>query len=434
MLRPGVQYSVTNGSFRQPVMRWLLSAASVLILLLSTAACGGDAPATTAPSPSASAETPQDVLARVKADVAELRGLEFLEPVEAEYLSPQELGEYLQGRMGEEEREELRQLDELLTILGLIEPDADLVQLYLGLLSESVLGVYDTDDERLIVRLDGDAISPDRELTLAHELTHALQQQHFGIGALLEDAEDDFDRGLAVSALAEGDATLLEQFYLLANSLPLPDAPDTPLYDKAPKVIRDLLIFPYIAGLGMVTENLGEGGWDGIDAAYKDPPRSTEQVMHPAKYLEGEAPLEVTLPDLGIALNQDWTPVYSSVGGEFLIQRHLDSGLSTREASDAAAGWGGDAFALYHDGDDGRLLVWLLQWDSEKEAGEFYDGFTKLTGDESGWAENAKGGDSRTWGRTGRWVYVQKSADYVSLVIAPSEELTLELGELLQRP
>ena len=416
-------------NFRQSATRGPLSAVIVSIVLL-LAACGSDIPGVMTPATS-SAETPQQVLARVKADVAELRGLQFLEPVEAEYLSTQELNGYLFGMMGEEERGELRQLDEFLSILGLIEPDVDLVELYLALLSEGVLGAYDVEDGRLVVRLEGRAIGSEQELTLAHELTHALQQQHFDIESLLEDAADNLDRGLAVSALAEGDATLLELLYLQANSLPLPNVPDTPVYDSAPKIIQELLLFPYTSGLRMLDHTSGDEDWSGINAAYRDPPRSTEHVIHPDKYLEGEAPLHVTLPDAGSTLGEDWTPIYSSVGGEFLIRHHLDSRLGTRDASEAAAGWGGDAFILYGDAGDGRVLFWFFRWDSTEDAEEFFNGYSELAREEGGWIDTAGGDAFRRWNRPGRSLHLHRSADYVALIIAPSEELVAKLAPLI---
>ena len=413
----------------------VLLAAMVFPAMVLVASCGLETSSvTTAPAEVSTDRTPQDVLTKVKSGVAELRRLEFLEPVQVEYLGPAELTDYLHGLMGEKEREELRQMDELLSIIGLIEPDVDLVQLYLDLLSEGVLGAYDTRDGRLVVRLEGDTIGSDHELTLAHELTHALQQQHFDIHSLLEEAGNDFDRGLAISALAEGDATLLELLYLRKNSLPVPRVPDTPVYDSAPTFIQNLLVFPYTAGLRFLAQNFGEEDWTVIDAAYVRPPESTEQVMHPNKYLEGESPIDVSLPNVQDILGEGWSPIYSSVGGEFLIRDYLDSRLSTGDAHQAAAGWGGDAFALYEAPGDIRLLLWVFRWDSTDDAEEFFNGYAKLTEDEGGWVESIGNGDTRIWGRQGRWVHLQRAADHVSLIISPSEMLPAKLAPRLQQP
>ena len=374
------------------------------------------------------------MLAKVKAGISQVRGLDFIEPVEAEYLTTQELTDYLQGLMGEDEREELRQLDELLTLLGLIDTDVDLVNLYLDLLSEGVLGAYDSEEGRLVVRLEGDALGPGEELTLAHELTHALQQQHFDIDSLLKETGDNFDRGLAVTALAEGDATLSELLYLQANSLSVPSVPDMLVYNSAPAIIQDLLIFPYASGLRMVTQNFGEEDWSDVNAAYEDPPQSTEQVIHPEKYLEGEAPLQVALPEIEDALGPSWALIYSSVGGEFLLRHYLGLQLRTGDVDEAASGWGGDAFALYGDATDQHLLLWSFRWDSTDDAEEFFEGYAELTENEGGWSDISKGASYSQWGRPNRWVYLQGSGDYVSVIIAPSRELTTKLAPLLANP
>lgn len=414
------------------LLSWLFPAAIFTVLLLSVA-CIVDTPdAATVPA-GPSSETPEDVLARVKAGVAELRRLAFLEPVEAEYLSPEEITAYLEDLMREEERQELDQLDEFLSILGLIGPDVDLVDLYLDLLAEGVLGAYDTEDGRLVVRLEADTIGPSQELTLAHELTHALQQQHFDIHSLLEDAEGDFDRGLAVSALAEGDATLLELLYLRSNSLSPPEIPEIPVYDSAPQVVQDLLLFPYTAGLRMLAQNFGDEGWDDINASYQDPPRSTEQVMHPEKYLDAEPPLNIALPDVSPVLGQHWMPIYTSTGGQFLIQNYLDSRLSTREATQAAAGWGGDSFALYGDAGDHRLLLWAFRWDSQDDAEEFFDAHTELLEESREWTDSIQGTGYRVWGSPDQWVHMQVAGDYVGLIISPSELLVTQLAPLFNR-
>jgi hypothetical protein len=403
-------------------------AASVLLL----AACG-TAPVPTSPHEGL-AETPQEKLARVRAGISQVRGLDFIEPVEAEYLTTRELTDYLQGLMGEDEREELRQLDELLTLLGLIDTDVDLVNLYLDLLYEGVLGAYDSEEGRLVVRLEGDALGPGEELTLAHELTHALQQQHFDIDSLLEETGDNFDRGLAVTALAEGDATLSELLYLQANSLSVPSVPDMPVYNSAPAIIQDLLIFPYAAGLRMVTQNFGEEDWSDVNAAYEDPPQSTEQVIHPEKYLEGEAPLQVALPEMEDALGPGWTLIYSSVGGEFLLRHYLGLQLRTEDVDEVASGWGGDAFALYGDATDQRLLLWAFRWDSTDDAEEFFEGYSELTENEGAWSDISQGASYSQWGRPNRWVYLQGSGDYVSVIIAPTRELAAKLAPLLANP
>ena len=263
-----------------------------------------------------------------------------------------------------------------------------------------------SEEGRLVVRLEGDALGPSEELTLAHELTHALQQQHFDIDSLLEKTGDNFDRGLAVTALAEGDATLSELLYLQANSLSVPSVPDMPVYNSAPAIIQDLLIFPYASGLRMLTQNFGEEDWSDVNAAYEDPPQSTEQVIHPEKYLEGEAPLQVALPEIEDALGPSWALIYSSVGGEFLLRHYLGLQLRTGDVDEAASGWGGDAFALYGDATDQHLLLWSFAGTPRMTLRSSSKAMLSLPRTRVDGATSPKGASYSQWGRpTGGYIY-----------------------------
>ena len=412
----------------------LLLAASIASMLLTVTACE-----LLTPDDTIAPETPDQVLARVMTGVSELRGLDFLEPVDVEYLSPHEIETYLQGLLGDEEREELYQLEELLSTLGLLGADVNLVALYLDLLSEGVLGAYDPEENRLVVRLEDNSIGPSEELTLAHELTHVLQQQHFDIHSLLKDTGDNFDLGLAVSTLAEGDATMLEIQYLQEFSLTVPNPPDTPVYNSAPPIIQQLLLFPYIQGVPLVRSFEAEQ-WEGVNSAYQHPPRSTEQVLHPGKYHRGELPSKVTLPSLDGLLDSEWEPIFSSVGGEFLIAQTLRSSLSQQEAEKAASGWGGDTFALYTSPTNQRLLLWSFQWDSPRDASEFFQAYVRLTGDDGQhpWNEVVSEvpgqEDTRRWVGAGQWLHLQKSGNHTGLIIAPYEDVIRKLAPLLQTP
>ncbi|MCH7479259.1 MAG: c-type cytochrome, partial [SAR324 cluster bacterium] len=170
-----------------PLLRTLTKALITIALWLLAWSCVGGNSFSPAASPP-QAESPEELLTRVKQGVAQIRGLDFLEPVKADFLSPQELAIYLEEVLDEEVRQGLLQEQELLLVLGLISEDLDLNILYLDLLSETVVGLYDPEEEELLVRQMDASPSAGEELTLAHELTHALQQQHFDrIRAVLTD-------------------------------------------------------------------------------------------------------------------------------------------------------------------------------------------------------------------------------------------------------
>ena len=283
----------------------------------------------------------------------------------------------------EENAEDILHAELVYKMLGLMPQDADLHQLVLDLYSEQVAGFYDSEKEELfLIAGSGDDLSALDEITLAHEFTHALQQQHFDIDSMLEAVEDNSDASTALRALVEGDASVAQFQYLIAQlarerqieALTGSRNVDSSAFDSAPYILRQSLVFPYDGGADFVTAlQATAAGWDAVDDAYSNPPASTEQVLHPQKYLSGEAPVEVSLPDAAAALGEDWEDVYSDVMGEFFIRTYLETRTTAPAAADAAAGWGGDRFALLQGPGDVYALVSLLEWDTTQDAGEFLD-------------------------------------------------------------
>jgi len=152
--------------------------------------------------------------------------------------------------------------------------------------------------------------------------------------------------------------------------------------ERAPRALRESLIFPYKQGTDFTSQVYKRGGWPLVSAAYKDLPQSTEQILHPEKYFAREAPVKVDLPELSGLLGKGWTRLDTDVNGEWSYFQILDEFLrSERESQQAAAGWGGDRFALYEKRATGQvLLAQLTVWDTEADAAEFFDAYVKRTG------------------------------------------------------
>lgn len=320
---------------------------------------------------------------RISAEMAEIRGLELLEPLDISTQNRTELREWLTETIEKDYPEEDQARDEAVMVLfGLIEPGTDLGDLSIDLLGEQIAGYYDSETNEMVVVTSGNSnvtLSASDEVTFAHETVHALQDQHFDLLALQDESvvESD-DEYLAVGALVEGDATVGQVQYmaehptlLLGLQQELAEL-DSTILDNAPPFIVDTLLFPYDEGATFVNALYDEGGWDLVNEAYVNVPQSTEQILHPEKYLEGEAPVEVTVNDPLPVLGPDWEILEVNTFGEYVTRLFLDTGeVRPSAAAGAAEGWGGDEYVVASK-DDEIALVWSTVWDTEEDAEEFF--------------------------------------------------------------
>src|SRR6266478_7674593 len=193
--------------------------------------------------------------------------------------------------------------------LGLVPQDFQYRALMTRLLSEQVAGYYEpkTRQFHLADWIDVDGQKP----IMAHELTHALQDQHFDLRRFERWPKGDSDAELAAHALIEGDATLVMALYVANNplralaflkSLGATGLPSEEL-DKAPRALRETLLFPYQDGEKWVSVLYKRGGWNEVSQAFTTLPQSTEQILHPEKYFAHEAPVKVRLSDMTGLLN-----------------------------------------------------------------------------------------------------------------------------------
>jgi hypothetical protein len=319
----------------------------------------------------------------ISTEMAEIRGLELLEPLDIATQNRAELREWLIETIDTDYPEEDQERDQTVMVLfGLIEPGTDLGDLEIDLLGEQVAGYYDSETNEMVVVTSGNeegSGSASDEITFAHETVHALQDQHFDLVALQDEAKvETDDEYLAISALIEGDATIGQVQYMAEHPgllLQLQrelEGLDSTILDSAPPFIVSTLLFPYDEGATFVTALYDEGGWDLVNQAYANPPQSTEQILHPEKYLEGEAPIEVAVNDPLPALSPGWEILEVNTFGEYMTGLFLDSGeIRPSTALEAAEGWGGDEYVVAAR-EDGTALVWSTEWDTEEDAEEFF--------------------------------------------------------------
>ena len=294
------------------------------------------------------------MLEAVELTTSALRDLSSAHAVDRQFMSRSELADLMRG-LFEEDRDEIKEEDALYKALGILPPGADLFDILSALYSEGVLGLYRAEEDRFYLLLEsGDDFGPEAERVYVHEFVHALQQQHFDFDAKFDAIEDNADAASALRALIEGDARLAELIYVLESMTEEEQAesqggpPSQALIDafrSAPYIVQRGYAFPYQDGANFALALYREAGWDGVNQAYSRIPSSTEQILHPEKYFAGDEPIPVEIPDLLPALGSGWELVSRNTMGELSIQAYLETGPSREQGIQAAAGWGGDAFA-----------------------------------------------------------------------------------------
>ena len=329
----------------------------------------------------------QQEVEEVLGQTVEIRGLTASPDVKVDYLSTPELrAKILQDFEEENPEEEVQDAQEIMVMLGFIEPDLDLLQLYIDLYTEQIAGFYDPEDDSLyLISEEKESMSAMDRYILAHELTHYLQDQNFDLmRPPFDDPDDaaektDDDALFAATCLVEGDAMITSDIWLGENlgatdllELEFGDEDySTEVFDGAPEYIQDALLFPYQEGRSFAEYIYEEGGFDALDKAYGNPPSTTEQIYHPEKYLKGEGAVEVDIEDLSGKLGVGWELDYDNVLGEFDVYELFKPYLSGRDTRRVAEGWGGNRYHYYRGGEGGKLLVQVYAWDSEKDAQEF---------------------------------------------------------------
>src|SRR5258706_5568832 len=341
-------------------------------------------------------------------ETSEIRQLSILRPVRSSTQSRPEIERMILKNLDEETTpEQMHAAEAQLKRLGLAPPDFQYRALMLRVLSEQVAGYYDpkTAEFHLADWIDLDGQRP----IMAHELTHALQDQHFNLRRFEHWPKGDSDAELAAQALIEGDATLAMAQYVTNNPLRalafLKSLGTTGMtsqeLDKAPRALRETLLFPYQEGINWTSNLYKHGGWDRVSKAFAELPQSTEQILHPEKYFAHEAPVKVSLPDIASVLNNSerlpvrsvppasaagsstpvgWKRLDYDVEGEWGFYLILDEFLkSPAESRRASAGWGGDRFAVYEGPEGEVLFASLSTWDTENDAREFFDAYVKRT-------------------------------------------------------
>lgn len=394
----------------------LLVVASVVLLWRSPA----QAETTNAPAHVSAALEKSREICRV---VEKIRCLSFTNEFQTKVQSPEDFRAYVKKAIARQFGEEGTEgYTKGLTKIGVLKHPVDLTSTILAILEGQAAAYYDPEcDTYFLLATNVPAFVFDT--ISSHELCHALQDQHFDLHAFLEEdmkaACDNGDSSLAKQCLVEGEATLVMMIWMSMQQMgtnnpalaePIAsmgvscqaamdfdsvlDLAETGMLavdegwgsigeamkelENCPRYFVELLFSSYMQGALMVDYVKSKGGWKAVSEIYKNPPESTEQVLHPEK-LSGkrDVPVDIRFPGLLKQLPKGWRMVEEDVLGELGIRIFLEiwqaeGAKDLSAAASAAAGWGGDRYYYFANAEIGKdLLVWKTVWDSPEEAAEF---------------------------------------------------------------
>ncbi len=320
--------------------------------------------------------------------------LPIKQPLKKSLRSKQEIRAYLIQADKEDKNDAERYADDKsLEAFGLIPKNFPLDAFMLDVLTEQVAGLYDAKAKEFYI---ADWIPSDEQRdVMSHELTHALEDQSFDVDPWIKAARPNDDAELARDSVSEGTALAAMLDYSLRDQhlsvreigdvteLIRPGAVEEMDKDsklaQAPMVIRDSLLFPYIAGTSFSQQFLkAHTGWQDLHLLFEHPPVSTQQIIHPDFYLKGVGPAKVSFPKLQGIVPADWKPLEENVMGEFGVQEILKQFLDPARAAQLAPSWDGDRYALFEDSKTKELrLVFLLALETTDDAARFFGQYSE---------------------------------------------------------
>jgi hypothetical protein len=368
---------------------------STFALLLGLAVFASDAPAATIDAAAAKAAVDD-----VSAQLSQIRGLPYKAPVPVKVVDDAFARGHVTARFKKFMPEaELAATAKAWELLGVVPPGTDILQSFLDALEEQAGGFYDPQTKSFFL-LD-DMPKGMASLLAAHELTHALEDQHYDLDGRIAAAKGDDDRMFAIGAVHEGSAMAAMSVYLsraLGSGKLTPDALQefskteagkAEKLNRMPAALRRQMIGPYLLGLGFVSRGnllaVAQKGYPTADAErfYKSGPVSSEQILHPEKYWDDarrDLPKPVSVGEAGRALGRGWKRTLAGNLGELMVG--VIVGAPTPNTNDPAAqsaagwtnaaaeGWGGDRWELWRNGERSVALLATV-WDSDKDAKEF---------------------------------------------------------------
>jgi hypothetical protein len=326
-------------------------------------------PVTEVPTPAAIAEVADQVEA--------VRGLAFDRPVNVEPISESEMDRRLRAYFDAyyPERFYARRSDAWATI-GAIPRDVGILEALDAYQQGQVLGFYNSQNEELVYTGDAD-LDRIEQFVLAHELTHAIDDQHFDLDRLDEMVvrcdDEPFQAALGVvEGSANHFATQVAIRFPVSEIGTIPGGGAT---GEVPPLIVEIMTYPYTAGQRFADALSDANGPRAIDDALRTLPTTTEQILHPSKFPD-EVGARVEVPDFAPTFGPRWRDHDVMVVGEVWLKALLNLHLEDSAAASAAAGWGGGTYRAWSDGEDAAVIMSTV-WDTPKDAGEFSRAFQR---------------------------------------------------------
>jgi hypothetical protein len=329
--------------------------------------------------------------------LADISGLSAEHAVPYDLISKKQLRRFLTKRIKKTLKPDEIRADEIaLKMFGLVPQNFDLRKSTVDLLTEQAAAFYDYDEKKLFL-LEGAPLS-EETTTLAHELSHALADQHFDLERYMEEAPTNDDENLAHTAVVEGQASWLMLAYNLAaagrkpvptpemlKSVETPDDDNTsgdfPVLKASPLYIQQSLLFPYAEGTKFFDAVFQKLGKAAFALVFAQPPLSSSQIMHPERYLAHDRPVIPDLPDLHLGTDKELT---EGSMGEFDHRVLLSQYLGASKATELAAHLRGSQFRVGTTEKGNRpVLEYVSLWDSRKSATAYFDAYKKVL--ESKW-------------------------------------------------
>ncbi len=321
----------------------------------------------------------QEKVLDLEEKVSRLRGLPVKEKLRVKFMNKDGVRDYVLREIARQyPGDSFLCYQEALTRLGFLPQNLDLKETILSLYMEQAAGFYDDLTKWFYIVEEFDLNDTVSDIILSHEICHALQDQNYPLGTMNLYRLNNDDAVYAILAVLEGDATILmtewlKQNFAFSSVLQLLSTLgiDQSSFTNAPYFLQQLMLFPYLQGSTFMMEVMVNDP-EGRNGAFKNPPQSTEQILHPEKYLTDiDLPATVTLVPLSDELGAGWEKKYDNTLGEMALKTLFEQYLSSNEftgAADAAAGWDGDRYALYKDQAGHYFIVWESVWDSSLDA------------------------------------------------------------------